>query len=274
MVAGEVLGLRIRHEGLHVLQQAHRAGGGGHAMHGAAEQADAAAVRLGRADHAVHPRDVGGETADRHLALQGARSARSASIAHHRPPTLPSRPGTRWCCRTPWPGRPRRRGGELGPTSVGAPDHRVGVDLPVAGVQDHTQRRADRHAVRLGDRVGQRDQLDVERDRASSAARQRHLGDLDLVEQVLVAQLLAQQEGGERAWRRPAPCRRGHSQPTAPMWSSWAWVRTMPTMSSRIFLEIGRVGGDDLDPRRGLIAEGDAEIDHQPLACSREARKP
>ena len=40
-------------------------------------------------------------------------------------------------------------------------------------------------------------------------------------------------------------------------------------MSSAYSSMIGRIGHDDLHPRRGQIAEGDAEIDHDPLARMR-----
>ena len=48
-------------------------------------------------------------------------------------------------------------------SSVGVADQRLGIELPVAGMQHRAGRRADHQRVRLGDRMGQRDQLEVER---------------------------------------------------------------------------------------------------------------
>ena len=47
-------------------------------------------------------------------------------------------------------------------TSVGGADQRVHLELPVAGVQHEAERRADASALRLRDRVRQRDELDIE----------------------------------------------------------------------------------------------------------------
>ena len=66
-------------------------------------------------------------------------------------------------------------------SSVGVADQRLGIELPVAGVQHGAGRGADHHRVRLGDRMGQGDQFEIERaDR--EAARHRHDVDRDLVE--------------------------------------------------------------------------------------------
>ena len=55
------------------------------------------------------------------------------------------------------------------------------------------------------------------------------------------------------------------------MWSSWAWVSTMPRMSSACSsMKVGS-GRIDLDARRRLVAEGDAEVDDDPLASVRRA---
>src|SRR2546429_6612625 len=42
-------------------------------------------------------------------------------------------------------------------------DQRLGIELPVAGVQHGAGRGADDDGVRLGDRMGQRDQFEIER---------------------------------------------------------------------------------------------------------------
>ena len=53
-------------------------------------------------------------------------------------------------------------GAELGFVG-GFADQRIGIDLPIAGVPDQAERRADGEAVGLGDRVRQRDEIDLER---------------------------------------------------------------------------------------------------------------
>ena len=224
----------------------------------------ASAARMTR----VHPRHVGGEAGDGDLALQPA-DQRDQGRRARRPPSRPRRRRRRWCesqTMASTPSSPRRGWRRW---SVTRAQQRVRIDLPVAGVQDRAQRRADRQAVRLGDRVGQRDQLQLERAELDRAA-QRHLGDLRLVQQAGLAQLLAQQEGGEgrgvdrRLQPRPQPGDRadvvlvGVGQHDA-------------QDVVGVLLDEGRVGQDDLDARRGLVAEGHAEIDHDPLAVVRRA---
>ena len=144
-----------------VLQQAHRLRRADDAEHRAADQADRPVIRLRRLAGGLHARDVGGEGGDRHLArLLGdrldqrlARAAFGAGLAFHE-----------------HVGRVAHHGEDalvaqlrdLGLVEILA-DQRIGIDLPVAGVQDQAQRRADRQAVGLGDRVRQRHQLDLER---------------------------------------------------------------------------------------------------------------
>ncbi len=70
-------------------------------------------------------------------------------------------------------------------------DQRLGIELPVAGMQHRADGGADHHRVRLGDRMGQRDQFEVERaDR--EAAGHRHGVDRDLVGELGLDQLGAQ----------------------------------------------------------------------------------
>ena len=47
-------------------------------------------------------------------------------------------------------------------------EQRIGIDLPVAGVHDDAQRRADGQRVGLGDRMGDRDEIDRRTGRASA----------------------------------------------------------------------------------------------------------
>jgi hypothetical protein len=136
-------------------------GGGAHAVHRAAGQADLAAGGLGGADHGVHARHVRGEAGHGDLAGQagdqlvhrhadvGFRAGRAVdedvgAVADHGQHALVAE---------------ALDGVDVG----GAAQLGIGIDLPVAGVQDRAQRRLDRQAVRLGDRVGQGDQFQVER---------------------------------------------------------------------------------------------------------------
>ena len=147
--------------------------------------------------------------------------------------------------------------------SVGPPKKRVRVDLPVARVQDDAQRRADGYPVGLWDRVGERDQLHLERSEGELAAKgdlcQRHI-----VEDAGVAQLLAQQEGGEgggvagRLQPGPEPAHR------ADVILMRVGQDDAEDVVGMLFDE-ARVGHDDLDARRGRVAESHAEIDHDPL---------
>ncbi len=89
--------------------------------------------------------------------------------------------------------------------------------------------------------------------------------DLDLAFQVLVAQFFADEEGGEgrgverRAQARPQP---GQS-------ADMVLVRMGQDDADNvigILLDKGRIGHDQIHARRGLIAEGHADIDDDPLA--------
>ena len=88
---------------------------------------------------------------------------------------------------------------------------------------------------------------------------------VDLVQQVRLAQLLADQEGGERRGverrlqARPQPAERRRCGPRARGSGRCRGCR-------RRGLEEGRVGQDDLDAGRRLVAEGHAEVDDDPLA--------
>jgi hypothetical protein len=96
-------------------------------------------------------------------------------------------------------------------------------------------------------------------------AAERHLGDVDLVEDAGVAQLLAQQEGGERRGvdrrlqARPQP---GHRADVVLVGVGQDDAEDVVG----IVLDEGRVRQDHLDTRRRLVAEGDAQVDDDPLA--------
>ena len=207
LVGREVAGLGVGDEGLRCRSSrpTERAAGR-HADHRAADQADAPAVGLGGADDRVHPRDVGGEAGRGDLALQCAdqrgQRARAPSASEPASPSTKTLVESQTMASTP--SSPSRR---IASSSVRAPEQRIGVDLPVAGVQHGAERRADRQAVRLGDRVGERDQGQLERAELDRAAQSGTSVIVRLVQEVGLAQLLAQQEGGERRGveRRPQP---------------------------------------------------------------------
>ena len=132
----------------------------------------------GGAGDGLQARHVGGKAADGHAALAALRSAPSAWRG--RRPRSPPRLSTNTLVnRRPWPAR-RRRPGVAAPLVGVSPDHRVGIDLPVAGMQHGAELGAEHHGVRLGDRMGQCDQLELER-ADLELARQGDLGDRHLV---------------------------------------------------------------------------------------------
>ena len=133
------------------------------------------------------------------------------------------------------------------------------VDLEVAGVDDRADRRRIASADRVDDRVRHLDRLDGER----ADRRQRSPG--------------GRRSSGARRARARAAARAtrpsvsgvpytgtSSSRSTygsAPMWSSWPWVRTMPrkrSPSSRRYVE---VGNDDVDAEHLGVGEHDAAVD-------------
>ncbi|MFO1188966.1 MAG: hypothetical protein U1E97_05115 [Alphaproteobacteria bacterium] len=76
-------------------------------------------------------------------------------------------------------------------------DQGVGVDLPITGMQDKAGPGANGQGIRLGDRMGQRDQFDIERADPKAAA-ERDLVQGHLIEKVGFAKLPAQERRGER----------------------------------------------------------------------------
>ena len=143
-------------------------------------------------------RDVGGEAGDRNtrvvmpdqlgqrpaqIRLRTGRAGpqRVGRVADHRQDTLVAEPAQRILV-----GRQT--------------DQRVGVELPVAGMQHRAGGGAQHNRVGLGDRMGQGDELEIERtDR--KPARHRHDVDPHLVGEPDLDQLCPQHRGGER--RRP-----------------------------------------------------------------------
>ncbi len=240
------------------LHQADVAGGGEHAVHRAADQADAAAAGLGGAHDRVHPRHVGGEAADHDLALQatdqdfqgdtdigfGAGAAFDEDIGrvadHSQDAGITQR-------------------GQAADIGRRAGDRFV-VDLPVARVHDGAEIGGNGQAVGLGDRVGDGDIVDLERADRDMAV-QRHFGQAEVIDAGLT-QLFADQEGGER--------RGVHGrldlvpQPAQGADMVLVGMGQDDTQDGLALEEFG-IGHDDLDAGRRQVAEGHTDVDDDPL---------
>ena len=92
------------------------------------------------------------------------------------------------------------------PLVADAPQHRLvghlaqqrlGIDLPVAGMEHRAEPGADRQRIGLEDRMRHGDQLELERRQAELAA-ERDLGDRHRIDQARLDELAPQHRGGER----------------------------------------------------------------------------
>jgi hypothetical protein len=103
-----------------------------------------------------------------------------------------------------------------------------------------------------------------------SVSAERHDGDAGFVQQVGFAQFLAQQKGGERRGveRRFQP--RPEPRDGADVILMGVGQHDAEDVVGVLLDEAG-VRQDNLDAGRGLVAEGHAEIDHDPLAGVRRA---
>ncbi len=262
LVAGQRHRLFLGHERRDVGEIAGRPRRFGDPPQRTAGQHHAAAMGGGDLGDGLHPRDVAGETghddagvvladqAHQTIAYLGFRAAfafdqRVGRIADHRQHAVLAQLLER---------------GLVG----GVADQRVGVELPVAGMQHGAQRGAHHHRVGFGDRVGERDQLQLE-GRDLEALGHADDGQRHLAEQPCLFQLLAQQRGGERGGvdraAQPLP-QIGHR---ADMVLVGVGEHQRHQIVAAALDKIG-IGHDDVDARRGIVAEGDAAIDHQPFA--------
>ena len=161
----------------HVLQQPDALRGADDAVHRAADQAGVRPAAARGMQRRLNARHVGGEGGDgdaaraardqlrerlAHVGLGAGRAVDEdvGGVADHGEHALVAHGAQR---------------GFVG----GFADQRIGIDLPVAGVQIMPERRADREAVRLGDRVGERDEVDLE-GAERQLALQRDLDEFDL----------------------------------------------------------------------------------------------
>ncbi len=158
-----------------------------------------------------------------------------------------------------------RQGGFVG----GRPDHRIGVELPVAGMQDEARVGADRDRVGLGYGVGQRNQLDIE-GADLDAAGKRHLDDRNLVDKPGLGELAHQHRAGEAGRIDGA----AQSRPEVMDGAEMIFVRVGEQQADDVIatrLEIARIGRHDRHTGRVAGCEGDPEIDHQPSAAVRRS---
>ena len=112
--------------------------------------------------------------------------------------------------------------------------------------------------------MGHDDHLELEGPDGELAA-ERDLGDRHGVEQPGVAQLALQHRGGERR----GIDRRAQARPQVGDGAEMVLVRMGDDDAGEIglaLLDEGRIGHHHLDSGHGVVAEGDAEIDHQPFS--------
>ncbi len=245
-------------------QQADMACGRGDAMHRPADQADLAAAFHRGAHDRVDAGDVGGEAGDGDALFQRLDQL-DQFVAHHG-----FGPGAAFDEDI---GRVAHHGQHAGITQgLDALDvhrltgDRVFVDLPVTSVENGAELGLDRQAVRLGDRMGQGDVVDMEGTDADIAA-ERHFDQFEIVDAGF-AQLFAHQEGGKRRGvdRRldlfPQPADR----------ADVVFVGVgQNDRQDGLALEEFRIGNDDLDTRGCQVTKCDANIGDDPLAIMRRA---
>ena len=196
MRGGKLGGLRLVEHGGKILQIAGLARRLDDPVHRAADQRDLAAMRFAPRGATVSSRatlEANAVTATRPFSVpissietfaharfraRLARHQRVGGIADHRQHAFVAQLSER---------------GGIG----GLAQQRIGIDLPVAGVHDHAERRADRQRIRLGDRMGDGDEIDGERPELQRAA-QRHVLDPHRSGKPRFGQLVFEQPRGER----------------------------------------------------------------------------
>ena len=144
-------------------------------------------------------------------------------------------------------------------------DQRRGVDLPVAGMEGDAVARADGDGIGLRDRVRHGDELEIEGAHVEAAV-EGHLLDGQLH---LAAEL---RELGLEHRRRERGCIDRHPEPRPQLddGADVVLVRVGQHQAGKcaaLLLDEAQVGQDHVDAGVVLaLREGDAEIDHQPLA--------
>ena len=154
-------------------------------------------------------------------------------------------------------------------SSVGRPRTGVGVDLPVAGMDDEAGRRADRERRALRDRMGDGNEFDVERADLEPRAR---LDDPD--RNLRRARLAEPARFGEAGGEGRRIDLDAEARPQLGQRADMVLVRMGDDDADEILLHLldeADVGHDEIDARQVVAGEGDAEVDHQPLARLRRA---
>ena len=143
-------------------------------------------------------------------------------------------------------------------------DDRRWVDLPVGGVENEAGGSSDRQRRAFGDGMGDRDELDDERADGDFIALgddpQRNLGRARLAEPARLG------ESGRKARHIDG---RAKVRPKFGERADVVLVRMGDDDADQILLRLldeTEVRHDEIDARQVLTGEGDAEIDHQPLA--------
>ena len=260
MVGRQVRGLGLGDEALGVHVHAHVARSGGHPDHGTSHQTDLPPRCPSGDDGGFHSRHIGGEAGHGDPAGLGGDDLDQffpnvglgprpplhediGGIADHGQDALVAEMAQ-------------------GLSVSDLAQQGVGVDLPVAGVQNHPQGRADDQAIGLGDGVGQGDHLHVEGPEDHVPAEGDDV-EFDLVLEVPLPQLLAQEEGGEG--RRVERCPQARPEPGHG--ADVILVRVGQDDPENVIgmrLDPARVREDDVDAGRILPAEGHAQVRHDP----------
>jgi hypothetical protein len=255
-VAHVILGDRRRHVG----QIAGFAGGVVDPVHGAAEEGDPPTMQGGHLHDGLDARHIGREAGDGDPSLE--RADHLGEVFAH------LRLGPRLSLDQGVGGIADHRGHALlgqppqGRFVVVVADQRIGIELPVAGVQHRACRSADHKRIGLRDRVGQGDQFDLEGPDLEAAG-QGHLRDDLVAVDTDLGQLAVEHAGGKRRGvdraLEPGPDM-GHrpDMVLVGMGQDKAGQLVAP------LLDETRVRHDQIDPGQPLVGEGDAQVDHEP----------
>ena len=145
-------------------------------------------------------------------------------------------------------------------------DERLGVELPIPGVQDRAVRRPEHQGLRLWQGMRDRHELELERRQVERPARREGMEPY-LAHQPYLAQLAAQHGGGER--RRVYGT--AELTPKVGYGTDMVLVRVGDHKSDKLlapFRDERRVGHHDLDLGVLAPAEADAAVDGEPLAAA------
>ena len=144
--------------------------------------------------------------------------------------------------------------------------HRGRVDLPVAGVEDVSERRLDQQPVAFGNRVGQRDEADLERAELNAPAALDDV-ELDPSGQPLFLELAGDQPCGERR-REQRRLQLFGEVGQRPDMVLMAVRQDDPDQPLLLALDELKIGEDEIDPGIFGVGERQAEVGHDPLPAA------